>query len=420
MTKVVNRAVDITFKICAVGDKGIGKERFVKSFILESLYKEDDNSPTIGADLYAKNITVDTEEGPKICAIQLWDFSGEERFRFLLPQYSLGSNGIILFFDLANRESFLRLLNWMESINEVLEKDKLFSGEIPILLIGNKSRVDYFAVSPKEINQFIRKHNLIYIETSTKTEEGVVDSFYCITSLMLGVDIQSDYFLSKDIIYHPKTSTTQIISPVSSLTPQDLSILSQKAIFQKLELLEKKFDGIEKKLDDVKIVKLINEKINEIFSSYEVKEDLGPEAHKDLPILVEVQWDDREGPKLINYFPYDSELDFSLSDISEQLYEVSVPIYGQDHILNAEGALINIQNVRIMAYAFFDSYPDESCREGRRNYMFSLIASKISYFQSLQIKQVFMELSALYKKREKWVIKDFWKKLSDIFSLRIS
>ncbi|GAI02306.1 unnamed protein product, partial [marine sediment metagenome] len=139
-----------------------------------------------------------------------------------------------------------------------------------------------------------------------------------------------------------------------------------------------------------------------------------PEERKDLIILVEVQWDDIKGPKLINYFPNDIELDFSLSTVSAQFYDGSIAMYGQDHILNADGLLINRKNINIMAYVFFDSYLDGSYRGGRKNYMFSLIAAKITYFQSLKIKQVFMTLSSIFKKQGKWDIKEFWTMLSDI------
>jgi len=157
-----------------------------------------------------------------------------------------------------------------------------------------------------------------------------------------------------------------------------------------------------------------NKMINEIYSSYEIEKESIPEERKDLIVLVEVQWDDIIGPKVINYFPNDIELDFSLSTVNAQLYDGSIAMYGQDHILNAEGLLIPIKNVNIMAYVFFDSFPDDSYRGGRKNYMFSLIAAKITYFQSLKIKQVFLTLSSIFKKQGKWDIKEFWTKLSDI------
>ena len=163
-----------------------------------------------------------------------------------------------------------------------------------------------------------------------------------------------------------------------------------------------------------KQINLINEKINEIFSSYEIAEELVPKDNEDLILLIEVNWDDVIGPKLVNHFPKDTKLDSSLSSISNQLYDGVKAMYGHDSILSGEGLLINVKNFNIMAYIFFDSYPDKSCRGGSKDFMFSLIAPKITYFQSLKIKQVFLELSALYKEKKKWDIEEFWKKLSEI------
>ena len=372
----MTKEVDNTFKICVVGDSGIGKENFVESFVFSDIIK--DASLRVGVDFYSEVITIKTEKGSSMCKIQVWNFSGEERFKFLTSKYCKGANGIMLFFDLADRESFLHLNDWLKEI----EKGVGDLERIPILLIGNKSKLDSFAVSPKEIDQFIGKFNLVYIETSILTEEGISDSFYCITSLIIGIDINSKYFLSKDVIYRPNISRgTQIHEP-STLTHQDLRILSQM--------------------------------INEIYSSYEIEKESIPEERKDLIILAEVQWDDRIGPKLIKYFPNDIELDFSLSTVNEQLFDGSIAMYGQDHILNADGLWLNIKNVNLMAYIFFDSIRDESYRGDRKNYMFSLIAAKITYYQSLKIKQVFMNLSDIYKTQGKWDIKEFWIILSDI------
>lgn len=162
----------------------------------------------------------------------------------------------MLFFDLANRESFLHLTDWMVEISEGIKRDverkkKKGKKEIPVLVIGNKSELERFSVSPKEIDQFIRKHNLYYIETSTVTKEGISDSFYSITSLIIGVDIHSEYFLSKDIIYRPKLAPVANIASSPTLSAQDLSNLSQKAIFKKLDILEKKIDNIKIKEETI-------------------------------------------------------------------------------------------------------------------------------------------------------------------------
>lgn len=69
--------------------------------------------------------------------------------------------------------------------------------------------------------------------------------------------------------------------------------------------------------------------------------------------MAEVQWHDRKGAELINYFPKDIELDFSLDDVSTELYDGSLALYGQDHILDAEGVLINKKNVKITRHTYF-------------------------------------------------------------------
>lgn len=243
------------FKICVVGDDGIGKEKFVELFALKKIDKVD----IIGANFYLETIIINTLKGPKECIIQIWVFGGKERFGFLHNKYWLGAKGILLFFDLANRESFLHLIDYIDEIK------KNAKTTIPILLVGNKSDFHTYAISPKELNNMIRKYNLYYIETSLITKEGIYDCFYCITSLMLGVDIRNEYFLSKDVIYHP--NITPVLSKRSSppFTPKDLSNLSQMAIFQKkLDIIEEKLNHMETTKKEALVID-DHEKVDKLF-----------------------------------------------------------------------------------------------------------------------------------------------------------
>ena len=162
--------------------------------------------------------------------------------------------------------------------------------------------------------------------------------------------------------------------------------------------------------------KLINKRINEILSSYEIETEPISEDRKDLIVLIEVHWDDKIGPKVVSHFPKDIEFDFPLSVIGEQLWDGIKAMYGQDYLAEAEGILINVKKFNVMAYAFFDFYPDESYRGGQKDYMFSLIAPRITYFQSLKIKQIFLEISSLYKEKRKWDAEVFWNRFSNILT----
>jgi CheY-like chemotaxis protein len=168
------------------------------------------------------------------------------------------------------------------------------------------------------------------------------------------------------------------------------------------------------KLKRSKTINLINDKISEIYLSNQIEKELVSETHKDLTILIEVNWDDVVGPNLVDFFPKNIELNIPLDKIANQLYDVISSIYGQENISKAEGLLINIKNLDLMGYVFFDSYPDKNYRGGYKDYMLSIIAPKITYFQSLKIKQIFIELSNIYKKKKKWNIEKFWNKITEI------
>jgi len=170
------------------------------------------------------------------------------------------------------------------------------------------------------------------------------------------------------------------------------------------------------KLKRRKTLDMINDKISEIYLSNEIETGLIPEDFKDLIILIEVIWDDIYGPKLVDQFPKDIKLNFPIDKISSQLYDAVSSIYGQEYITNAAGLLISVKNYNFMAYVFFDSYPDSSYRGGYKDFMISIIAPKITYFQSLKIKQVFIELSSIYKEQKSWDKEVFWNKLVNILT----
>jgi len=185
---------DYLFKSIVVGDGGVGKTaltlRFSKDFFTE------DYKMTIGVDFHVKTITINGIDGPIRAKLQLWDTGGQERFSSIRPMYYRGSLGAVLVFDLTNAASFEHLPQWIEEVRANLK------GEIPLLLVGNKSDLlDYREVSLAEINNFTRDFNLYYMETSAKTGDGVGDCFYILACLMIGQTIPIQ--LLNNIVYNP-------------------------------------------------------------------------------------------------------------------------------------------------------------------------------------------------------------------------
>ncbi len=167
--------------------------------------------------------------------------------------------------------------------------------------------------------------------------------------------------------------------------------------------------------DNPELEELITKSFLE-YSSRESEKDEIPENIIDKVILIAVIWDDIIGPKLVNQFPKDIKTEYSMNLLSDQLYNLSKSIYGQDHINTAGCQLIEVQNFNVMAYVFFDSYPDITSRGGVKDFMLSLIAPKITYIQSLKLKEVFTKLSLPFKRQEKWSVELYWNKLLAILT----
>ena len=50
---------------------------------------------------------------------QIWDTAGQERFRTITTSYVRGSEGILLVYDVTDRNSFESISSWMEQISQV-------------------------------------------------------------------------------------------------------------------------------------------------------------------------------------------------------------------------------------------------------------------------------------------------------------
>ncbi|MEE9379094.1 MAG: GTP-binding protein [Candidatus Lokiarchaeia archaeon] len=164
---------DYTFKIMMLGDASVGKTSLTMRYI--SGYFMEDLKLTIGVDFYSKT----TSFKDKKVKLQIWDFGGEERFRFLLSQYSKGANGAFFLFDITNQTSLDHLPDWTQVIRE-------HAGDIPIMLIGSKVDLNEFrAVLREDGILAAKKYNLAsFVELSSKTGENVEKAFNVMTEIL--------------------------------------------------------------------------------------------------------------------------------------------------------------------------------------------------------------------------------------------
>ncbi|MHA1646008.1 MAG: Rab family GTPase [Promethearchaeota archaeon] len=168
-------APDFTFKMLMLGDASVGKTSLTHRYITGVFV--DSPRLTIGVDFFSKKVRL--ENGKKI-KLQIWDFGGEERFRFLLPTYSRGSHAALFLYDTTSRKSLESLPIWLE----IVRKN---AGNIPIFLIGTKSDLKTHRVVSFEEGEDAAKQFLCvnHIELSSKTGENVDESFEIITELLV-------------------------------------------------------------------------------------------------------------------------------------------------------------------------------------------------------------------------------------------
>ncbi|MFX1256591.1 MAG: Rab family GTPase [Promethearchaeota archaeon] len=165
---------DYTFKVMMLGDASVGKTSLTLRYI-SGIFVED-LKLTIGVDFYSKIIKIDD----KNIKLQIWDFGGEERFRFLLSQYCKGANGAFFLYDITNSITFNHLPDWTQIIRE-------HAGNIPIALVGSKNDLEEFRKVPKHdgIHAF-KKYNLAsFTELSSKTGQNVENAFKELTNILI-------------------------------------------------------------------------------------------------------------------------------------------------------------------------------------------------------------------------------------------
>ena len=168
---------DATFKIIIFGDAGCGKTTLTQRF-LTNLFVSD-QTMTIGVDFEVKSLTVDEQK----VKLQIWDFGGEERFRFLLPTYVRGARGGLFLYDITNFSSIAHIDDWLSVIRKEIRDDDIF----PIIVVGGKADlVESREVSSAEGIKIAKSRNVNgFIETSSKSGENVEKTFEALTRLML-------------------------------------------------------------------------------------------------------------------------------------------------------------------------------------------------------------------------------------------
>jgi Ras-related protein Rab-4B len=164
---------DYLFKFIVIGDTAVGKSCLLHRFIDNKFKKE--STHTIGVEFGSKIIEV----GGRNVKLQIWDTAGQERFRSVTRSYYRGAAGAILVYDITSRETYNHVTSWLSDARSLANKD------IAIILVGNKADLPNREVTFLEASRFAQENDLMFLETSALSGEGVDGVFFqCARSIL--------------------------------------------------------------------------------------------------------------------------------------------------------------------------------------------------------------------------------------------
>ena len=155
---------DEKIQIIMIGESGVGKTSLIRRYtnnIFNSNHLE-----TIGIEFYNREERINN----KIIQIKFWDTAGQEIFHSLTKNFYRKADGIIIVYDITNKESFERVQDWIKSVYDNTETYK----EIQMIIVGNKIDLEEMREVRKEDGLKIGKYYEIdFFEASAKNAEGV-------------------------------------------------------------------------------------------------------------------------------------------------------------------------------------------------------------------------------------------------------
>ena len=151
-------------QLIVVGESCVGKTSLLYKYSQGFFTQE--HLATVGIEFFTKEEEIN---GRKI-RVKIWDTAGQELYKSITKNFYRNSDGVIIVYDVTDRESFEKVQGWVQTISEYTDTEK----KIQKVLVANK--VDLTRkVTKEEGMKLAEKYNIPFFEASAKLDIGIKD-----------------------------------------------------------------------------------------------------------------------------------------------------------------------------------------------------------------------------------------------------
>ena len=156
-----------SYKVLLLGNSYVGKTCILLRFSEDSF--NENYELTIGLNYRIKTLNVDNNP----IKMQIWDTSGEEKFKAIARNFYRGAHGVLLVYDICDKNSFLDVRDWIEQIVENTDNDN-----IVMILCGNKSdKKKERKITKEEGENLAKNYGIPFFECSAKNNTNINEMF---------------------------------------------------------------------------------------------------------------------------------------------------------------------------------------------------------------------------------------------------
>ena len=172
----------LKFKIILGGAKDVGKSSLIARYC-DNVFNEE-MMDTIGVAFKRKKMIVDEK---RELDLTIWDFGGEEKYRFLFPSYVNGAAAALILFDTTRKETLEDVQNWVNIVDENADENI-----VKILIATKIDLKEKRQISIKDAKDLCTKYGCYEepLATSAKTGENVEKAFQKAAEAIMNIRLQ--------------------------------------------------------------------------------------------------------------------------------------------------------------------------------------------------------------------------------------